>query len=83
MAIDELCLDISSRIQRSYNHNTFSVDQKASYCKMNNVLVRLNSLVFDIPEPPSCPLTPEYLYPLILLTRQSVDIAGVMLDASI
>ncbi len=69
VAIDELRLDTSPRIQRSYNHSTFSMDQKASYRKMNDALVRLNSLVLDIPEPPSCPLTPEDLSPPILPTR--------------
>ncbi len=69
VAIDELYLDTSSRIQRSYNYNIFNVDQKASYRKMNDALVQLNSLVFDIPEPPSYPLTPEDLSPPILPTR--------------
>ncbi len=83
MAIDKLYLDTSLRIQRNYNHNTFNMDQKTSYRKINDALVQLNSLIFDIPEPPSCPLTPEDLSPLILPTRRYVDTAGMTLNASI
>ncbi len=49
---------------------------------MNDVFVRLNSLVFDIPEPPSCPLIPEDLSPSIL-PKQHIDTADITLDTSI
>ncbi len=83
MVINELYLNITPRIQRNYNHNTFNIDQKTSYYKINDILVRLNSLVFDIPEPPFCLLTPKDLSPPILPIKQCIDIADITLDASI
>ncbi len=59
------------------------MDQKASYRKMNDVLIQLNSLVLDIPEPPSYPLTPEDLSLPILPTRRHVDTVDITLNASI
>ncbi len=83
MVIDELHLDISSQIQRNYNHNIFNVDQKASYRKMNNALVQLNNLIFNIPEPPSHSLIPEDLSPPILPTRRHIDTTDMTLNTSI
>ncbi len=83
VAIDELHLDTSLQIQRSYNHNTFNMNQKASYRKMNDALVQLNSLILDIPESPSCSLTPEDLSLPILPIKRHVDTADVTFDASI
>ncbi len=59
------------------------MDQKASYHKMNDALVRLNSLVLDIPELPSYPLIPEDLSPPILPTKRHINTANMTLDASI
>ncbi len=66
MAIDELYFDISFQIQRNYNHNIFNINQKTLYCKMNDIFIQLNSLILDIPESPSHPLTLKDLSPSIL-----------------
>ncbi len=50
---------------------------------MNDVLVQLNSLILDIPESPSYPLTPKDLSPPILPTKRYIDTVDMTLDVSI
>ncbi len=50
---------------------------------MNDALIQLNSLVLDIPEPPSHSLTSKDLSPSILPIKRCIDIVNMTLDVSI
>ncbi len=59
------------------------MDQKISYHKMNDILIQLNNLIFDILEPPSYPFISEDLSLPILPIKRHIDIIDTTLDTSI
>ncbi len=83
VVIDELYLNISLRIWKSYNYNIFNINQKTSYHKINDAFIWLNSLIFDIPESPFYPLISKDLSPSILPIKRHINIVDMILDISI